>query len=430
MAEDSTKAPGAAAPPAARLLDQGKRQFIIAPRRGSQAVGTGLRPMPAAAMRALVGQLPGLEIVRVLRPRRGVSGLSVIPDEATEVYVARIDPDRAELIRQMMPPQLVIEEDALLEYADAHRPRASRPGAARLLELRGRRRDPPDPVPGDRRGRQAAGQCRGEPHRRGIPPGGANGQEGRGHHAPPRLAGQARPLPLRQLAEQLLGSLSHRAGAPGRRGERRPAPPHRRDDRGIPGALPVWLGPAPDGAGPCARDARWQGREGRDRGLRCRHDSPAAPPHPSRSRSHEPGRCARLDAGHHRARLARCRHHRRPRRVGENAQRLRAGRRDPRPQGVPGRPDQQLARGARLLPRARDRHRQLEPRHAAAVAGDRAEARGSCVPRHRVHRGRGELRRTGAVSGLVALHAWRSGRSGGSTSIRTRRGMPPRCCPT
>jgi hypothetical protein len=41
--------------------------------------------MPAAAMRALVGQLPGLEVVRVLRPRRGVSALSVTPDEATEV---------------------------------------------------------------------------------------------------------------------------------------------------------------------------------------------------------------------------------------------------------------------------------------------------------------------------------------------------------
>jgi len=64
--------------------------------------------MPAAAMRALVGQLPGLEVVRVLRPRRGVSALSVTPDEATEVYVARIDPDRVELIRQMMPPQLVV----------------------------------------------------------------------------------------------------------------------------------------------------------------------------------------------------------------------------------------------------------------------------------------------------------------------------------
>ena len=72
MAEDSTKAPGAAAA-AARLSDQGKRQFIIGPRRGSQAVGTGLRPMPAAAMRALVSQLPGLEIVRVLRTRRAAS---------------------------------------------------------------------------------------------------------------------------------------------------------------------------------------------------------------------------------------------------------------------------------------------------------------------------------------------------------------------
>ena len=86
--------------------------------------------MPAAAMRALVGQLPGLEVVRVLRPRRGVSALSMIPDEATEVYVARIDPDRAELIRQMMPPQLVIEEDAPLEYAAPTG--LVRPGPARL----------------------------------------------------------------------------------------------------------------------------------------------------------------------------------------------------------------------------------------------------------------------------------------------------------
>ena len=31
MAEDSTKASGVVAPPAARLLDQGKRQFIIGP---------------------------------------------------------------------------------------------------------------------------------------------------------------------------------------------------------------------------------------------------------------------------------------------------------------------------------------------------------------------------------------------------------------
>jgi subtilisin family serine protease len=130
MAEDSTKASGAVAMPAGRLLDQGKRQFIIGPRRGSQAAGAGLRPMPAAAMRALVGQLPGLEIVRVLRPRRSVSAVSVIPDEATEVYVVRIDPDSAELIRQMMPPRLVLEEDAPLEYATPTG--LVRPGPARL----------------------------------------------------------------------------------------------------------------------------------------------------------------------------------------------------------------------------------------------------------------------------------------------------------
>ena len=174
-------------------------------------------------MRARVTQLPGLEVVRVLRPRRSVSALSTIPDEATEVYVARIEPDRAELIREMIPPQLIIEEDAAARTRRPDRPRVSQPGTARRVELHGNRRDPPDAVPGDRRRRQAPGQCRGEPHRRGIPAGGANGQEGRGHHASHRLAGQARPLLLCQLAEQLLESLSHRAGAAGWRGERRPA---------------------------------------------------------------------------------------------------------------------------------------------------------------------------------------------------------------
>ena len=116
MPEDA-KATGTGAPAPTRLVDQGKRQFIIAPRRGSQALGAGIRPMSAPAMRALIGQIAGLEVVRVLRPRRGVSAVSVTPDEATEIYVARVDPDHAELIRQTLPPQLVVEEDALLEYA-------------------------------------------------------------------------------------------------------------------------------------------------------------------------------------------------------------------------------------------------------------------------------------------------------------------------
>jgi subtilisin len=116
MAEESTKPPSAAGSPTARGVDQGTRRFIIAARRGNQALSAGLRPISAAAARAVIGQLPGLEVERVLRPRRGLSALSVTADEATEAYVARIDPDRVEAIRQMTHPQLVVEEDALLEY--------------------------------------------------------------------------------------------------------------------------------------------------------------------------------------------------------------------------------------------------------------------------------------------------------------------------
>src|SRR5262249_19145467 len=125
MAEDNVKSPGGAPSPTARIVDQGKRQLIIAARRGSHARRAGLRPMSAGAMRAVVSQLPGLEVARVLRPRRSTSALSVGPDEATEVYIARVDRDRAELIRQLIPPQLLIEEDAALEYATAALSRAT-----------------------------------------------------------------------------------------------------------------------------------------------------------------------------------------------------------------------------------------------------------------------------------------------------------------
>src|SRR5262245_50536320 len=130
MTEDNAKTPAGSAPPPARALVQSMRQFIVAPRRGSQALGAGVRPMSARATRAVVGQLPGLEIVRVLRPRRPMSGISLTPDEATEVYVARVDSDRAELIRQTLPPQLILEEDAALEYGTPAG--LSRPAPTRL----------------------------------------------------------------------------------------------------------------------------------------------------------------------------------------------------------------------------------------------------------------------------------------------------------
>jgi subtilisin len=130
MAEESSKSAGGAAPSAGRTLDHSKRQFIITPRRGTEALRAGLRPMSAGAVRAALGQLPGLEIVRVLRPRRPASALSLYPDEAAETYVARLDPDRAELAKQMAPPQLIIEEDMPLEYGSPAG--LSRPAPTRL----------------------------------------------------------------------------------------------------------------------------------------------------------------------------------------------------------------------------------------------------------------------------------------------------------
>jgi subtilisin len=115
MADESTKPPSGT-PSATRPAAQGKRQFIIAPRRGSQALNADLRPMTSGAVRAVVGQIPELEIVRVLRRRRPGSALSVIPDEAAETYVVRVDPERAEIIKQTTPRQLIVEEDASLEY--------------------------------------------------------------------------------------------------------------------------------------------------------------------------------------------------------------------------------------------------------------------------------------------------------------------------
>ena len=115
MADESTKPP-TGTPSATRAVVQGKGQFIIAPRRGSQALSADLRPMTSGAVRGVVGQIPDLEVLRVLRRRRPGSALSMIPDEAAETYVVRIDPDRADIIKQTTPRQLLVEEDALLEY--------------------------------------------------------------------------------------------------------------------------------------------------------------------------------------------------------------------------------------------------------------------------------------------------------------------------
>ncbi len=111
MPEDTSKLPSAGTAAAARALDHGKRQLIVAPQRGRDAAG--LRPLSGGALRTVLSQIPGLEIVRVLRSRHAAG---VPPDPSAEAYVVRVDPDRAEWLKQTMPPQILVEEDAPLEY--------------------------------------------------------------------------------------------------------------------------------------------------------------------------------------------------------------------------------------------------------------------------------------------------------------------------
>ncbi|MBI3897649.1 MAG: S8 family peptidase [Gammaproteobacteria bacterium] len=93
-----------------------KRNYLIAPRRGLAAKLSGLQPLAATAMNNTLSTL-GVEIVR--RIRRGAStvqALSTGPSEATDVVVARLEPERAELLRQTLPPTLMIAEDKPLSY--------------------------------------------------------------------------------------------------------------------------------------------------------------------------------------------------------------------------------------------------------------------------------------------------------------------------
>lgn len=92
------------------------RTYMIAPRSGQTARMVGLQPMAAGAMDQLLSNL-GLDVVRRIKRNRGtMETLGVSTGEATDIIVARIEPERAELLRQSVPPHLMIVEDKLLEY--------------------------------------------------------------------------------------------------------------------------------------------------------------------------------------------------------------------------------------------------------------------------------------------------------------------------
>jgi hypothetical protein len=125
----------------------------------------------------------------------------------------------------------------------------------------------------------------GEPRRTGFP-GGANGQEGRSHGALIGLPASVPFLP-RQLAEQLLGSLSHRPELLDGEVNVVRLRPIDETIAGFPAHYRYGWGQLQMGLDRVSRRSV-AGREGRDRGLRRGHDTPLLR-HPSRSRSHEPG---------------------------------------------------------------------------------------------------------------------------------------------
>jgi subtilisin family serine protease len=95
------------------VTEDSKKQYLITSLRR-----TGIAPMSATYMDNIVRQM-GLDVVKVLTPKRtrletsaaGAVGAGL----ATQTYVVRMEPERANLIQQTTPVNFHVEEDAFLE---------------------------------------------------------------------------------------------------------------------------------------------------------------------------------------------------------------------------------------------------------------------------------------------------------------------------
>jgi len=108
------------------VVEKGKRQYLIVPRRGSLAARAAIQPLSADVMKGLIGNIPDIDVVRVLQPKKGVSTFSTRPNEANEAYVVRMDRSRAELLKQTAPPHLIVEQDRFLDYGGMVHPQPRR----------------------------------------------------------------------------------------------------------------------------------------------------------------------------------------------------------------------------------------------------------------------------------------------------------------
>lgn len=115
-AGSTPKAPAAAPAENTVPVEGGKRQYLIAPRRGVLAKQAAVTPMSAGDMNNAIGRLPGVEVVRVLAGHKNARMMSARPDEATDTYVVKVDPAHAQVLQATAPPEMIIEEDQSLGY--------------------------------------------------------------------------------------------------------------------------------------------------------------------------------------------------------------------------------------------------------------------------------------------------------------------------
>lgn len=101
------------------VVEKSQPQYLLAPRRGSIAARAGLRPMSARDMQGLLSGLTNVEVVRVVKPRSPLAVMSVTSDEAADIFVLRMEPERFEMLRSSAPPHVILESDAYLGYGPA-----------------------------------------------------------------------------------------------------------------------------------------------------------------------------------------------------------------------------------------------------------------------------------------------------------------------
>jgi subtilisin len=97
-------------------VEGGKKQYLIAPRRGLLAQQASILPMSATELHAAVTTLPGVDVLHVLPAHKNAHASSVRTDEATHTYVVAIDAAHARTLQATAPAHLIIEEDHPLGY--------------------------------------------------------------------------------------------------------------------------------------------------------------------------------------------------------------------------------------------------------------------------------------------------------------------------